>query len=104
ALGLPKPENGYAGAYVDDLAKAVGDAVPGIFELPEAERLTAVRAKGYEIQLAEQQGQLDHFNTHFDVWFSELSLHESGFEGGVPDTLAKLKELGHVFELDGALW
>ena len=104
ALGLPKPEDGYAGGYIDDLARAVGDAVPGIYELPETERLAAVRAKGYEIQLAEQQSQLDHFNTHFDVWFSELSLHESGLEGGVPDTLARLKDLGHVYESEGALW
>ena len=101
ALGLPKPEDGYAGGYINDLAKAVEAASPGIFDLPEGERRAAVRAKGYEIQLAEQQAQLERFNTHFDVWFSELSLHESG---SVPDTLARLKELGHVFEQDGALW
>jgi len=35
------------------------------------------------------------------VWTSELSLHESG---SVPDTLARLKDLGHVFESEGALW
>ncbi|MCR1781823.1 arginine--tRNA ligase [Nocardioides carbamazepini] len=101
ALGEPKPEDGYAGAYVDDLAKAVEAASPGIFALPADERRTAVRAKGYEIQLAEQQAQLDSFNTHFDVWFSELSLHESG---SVPETLQRLKDLGHVFEDGGALW
>ncbi|GAB7004060.1 arginine--tRNA ligase [Nocardioides sp. AN3] len=101
AAGEPTPENGYAGAYIDDLAKAVGEAQPGIFELPEPERLAAVRAKGYELQLREQQDQLEAFNTHFDVWLSELSLHESG---SVPDTLAKLKDLGHVYEQDGALW
>ncbi|MEQ6900104.1 arginine--tRNA ligase [Nocardioides sp. YIM 152588] len=101
ALGEPTPENGYAGGYIDDLAKAVGAASPGIFELPAEERLAAVRARGYEIQLQEQQDQLAMFNTHFDVWFSELSLHESG---SVPDTLARLKELGHVFEDGGALW
>ncbi|MEV5000800.1 arginine--tRNA ligase [Nocardioides sp. LML1-1-1.1] len=101
ALGQPKPEDGYAGGYVDDLAKAVATASPGIFELPADERRAAVRAKGYEIQLAEQQAQLEGFNTHFDVWFSELSLHESG---SVPETLQRLKDLGHVFEQDGALW
>ncbi|GAA3665917.1 arginine--tRNA ligase [Nocardioides ginsengisoli] len=101
ALGQPKPDDGYAGAYIEDLAKAVDAASPGIFELEGDERLAAVRAKGYELQLKEQQDQLDTFNTHFDVWFSELSLHESG---SVPETLAKLKELGHVFEQDGALW
>ncbi|MDN4174296.1 arginine--tRNA ligase [Nocardioides sp. SOB77] len=101
ALGEPTPTDGYAGAYIADLATAVGEASPGIFDLPADERRTAVRAKAYELQLAQQQAQLDAFNTHFDVWFSELSLHESG---SVPETLARLKELGHVYEQDGALW
>jgi len=109
ATGQPTPEDGYAGAYIDDLAKAVGEAVPGIFDLAPGygteERRAAVRAKGYELQLKEQQAQLDGFNTHFDVWFSELSLHEEGQEdGGVPNTLKRLKELGHVYEEGGALW
>lgn len=101
ATGQPKPEDGYAGGYIDDLAKAVAAAEPGIFELPEPERLAAVREVGYAIQLKEQQDQLAYFNTHFDVWFSELSLHE---DGHVADTLKRLEGLGHVFEADGALW
>ncbi|WKN47346.1 arginine--tRNA ligase [Nocardioides sp. Arc9.136] len=101
ALGRPAPEDGYAGAYIGDLAKAVGEASPGIFDLPAEERRAAVREKGYELQLAQQQAQLAAFNTHFDVWFSELSLHESG---SVPETLARLKELGTVYEEGGALW
>ncbi|TIC84091.1 arginine--tRNA ligase [Nocardioides sp. GY 10127] len=101
ATGQPTPEDGYAGAYIADLAKAVEAEQPGIFELPEPERRAAVRAVGYRLQLREQQEQLEHFQTHFDVWSSELALHESG---SVPDTLARLKELGHVYEEDGALW
>lgn len=101
ALGLPAPADGYQGGYIDDLATAVGEAHPGIFDLPADERRDAVRAAGYEIQLRQQQEQLDRFNTHFDVWFSELSLHESG---SVPETLQRLKDLGHVYEQDGALW
>lgn len=101
ALGRPAPADGYAGAYIADLAKAVGAEQPGIFDLPEEERRAAVRAVGYRLQLKEQQDQLEHFQTHFDVWFSELSLHDSG---SVPDTLARLKDLGHVYEDDGALW
>ncbi|KRC56851.1 MULTISPECIES: arginine--tRNA ligase [unclassified Nocardioides] len=101
ALGEPKPEDGYAGEYINDLAKAVEAASPGIFQLEGAERQASVRAAGYEIQLKEQQKSLEHFNTHFDVWFSELSLHESG---SVPETLQRLKDLGHVFEDGGALW
>ncbi|NYI46756.1 arginyl-tRNA synthetase [Nocardioides aromaticivorans] len=101
ALGEPKPEDGYAGEYITDLAKAVEQASPGIFQLEGEERRAAVRAQGYAIQLKEQQDQLDGFNTHFDVWFSELSLHESG---SVPETLQRLKDLGHVYEEGGALW
>jgi arginyl-tRNA synthetase len=101
ALGEPTPEDGYAGAYIADLAKAVEARKPGVFELPAEERREVVRELGYEIQLEEQQQQLDAFNTHFDVWFSERSLHESG---SVPETLERLEGLGHVFHQDGALW
>jgi arginyl-tRNA synthetase len=101
ALGEPTPQDGYAGAYIDDLAKAVEEASPGIFDQPAEERRAAVRAKAYELQLEQQQEQLDRFNTHFDVWFSEQSLHASG---SVPETLERLKGLGHVYESGGALW
>jgi arginyl-tRNA synthetase len=101
ALGQPTPQDGYAGGYIDDLAKAVEQARPGVFDLPAEERRTAVRTIGYELQLRDQQEQLARFNTHFDVWFSEASLHESG---SVPETLERLKGLGHVYEEDGALW
>jgi arginyl-tRNA synthetase len=105
ALGEPTPEDGYAGGYIDDLAKAVEEARPGIFQLEGEERVAAVREVGYAIQLQEQQDTLERFNTHFDVWFSELSLHEEGQEsGGVPHTLNRLKDLGHVYEEGGALW
>jgi arginyl-tRNA synthetase len=101
ATGQPTPQDGYAGAYIEDLAKAVEAASPGIFSLPDDERRAAVRAKGYELQLKEQQEQLELFNTHFDVWFSELSLHDGG---EVPETLKRLESLGHVYEDGGALW
>ena len=101
ALGEPVPADGYQGGYIDDLAVRVGQERPGIFDLPADERRAAVREVGYALQLRQQQEQLERFQTHFDVWFSELSLHESG---SVPETLARLKDLGHVYEEDGALW
>jgi arginyl-tRNA synthetase len=101
ALGEPTPEDGYAGGYIDELAKEVEAASPGIFDLPADERRLAVRAVAYDLQLRKQQAQLERFHTHFDVWFSELSLHESG---SVPETLERLKGLGHVYEDAGALW
>ena len=101
ARGVPVPEDGYHGAYVHDLAQQVVDQEPGILELPDEERLVRFREAGYRLQLQEQREQLEAFNTHFDVWFSERSLHD---EGRVDHGLEKLRGQGHLFEDDGALW
>jgi arginyl-tRNA synthetase len=104
AVGRPIPADGYQGAYIADLAAAIVAEHPGIVDLPEDERLPAFREAGYALQLKEQQDQLDGFNTHFDVWFSERGLHAAGSDGSVADTLQGLKDNGHLFEADGALW
>ncbi|WP_374455766.1 arginine--tRNA ligase [Nocardioides sp.] len=104
ALGNPVPEDGYRGDYVADLAAEVVQQQPGILDLPADERLVAFREAGYAIQLKQQQDQLDGFNTHFDVWFSERDLHADESHGSVADTLRSLKDNGHLFEADGALW
>jgi arginyl-tRNA synthetase len=101
ALGRPTPEDGYHGAYIADLAREIVAADPAILDLPEPERLEAFREKGYELQLRQQQEQLERFNTHFDVWFSERSLHDSN---DVATGLEKLRGQGHLFDADGALW
>ncbi|MGH3364627.1 MAG: arginine--tRNA ligase, partial [Nocardioidaceae bacterium] len=101
ALGRPVPEDGYHGDYVADLAKQVVSENPGILDLPDDERLVAFREAGYAIQLADQRQQLDAFRTHFDVWYSERSLHS---EDKVKHGLEKLSGQGHLFEADGALW
>lgn len=104
ALGRPIPEDGYQGAYVADLAARIVAERPEILDLPALERLPAFREAGYALQLREQQDQLDGFNTHFDVWFSERALHAEGSDGSVADTIQGLKDNGHLFESDGALW
>ena len=38
---------------------------------------------------------------HFDVWFSERSLHEGH---AVEQAVARLREQGHVFDAEGAVW
>lgn len=101
ALGEAVPEDGYHGAYIDDLAKQIVAADPAILDLADEARLIAFREAAYELQLAQQQGVLDGFNTHFDVWYSERSLHESE---AVDRGFATLREQGHMFELDGATW
>ncbi|GAB3786512.1 arginine--tRNA ligase [Nocardioides ungokensis] len=104
ALGRPIPEDGYQGEYIADLAARIVADRPEIVDLPADERLVAFREAGYAVQLKDQQDQLDGFNTHFDVWFSERSLHEDTSHGSVTDTLKGLQDKGHLFEADGALW
>ena len=101
ALGREVPEGGYHGDYINDLARQVVAENPGITDLPEGERMVAFRDAGYAIQLAEQQEQLANFRTHFDVWFSERSLHANS---AVTENIEKLRGQGHLFEEDGALW
>ena len=101
ALGEEVPEGGYQGGYVKELAQRVLAENPGILDLEGDERLVAFREAGYAIQLAEQQEQLTIFRTTFDTWFSERSLHENS---AVDETLLGLKDKGHVFEDDGAVW
>jgi arginyl-tRNA synthetase len=101
ALGQPIPEDGYQGGYINDLADAVVRENPGIKELAVDTRHESFREAAYKVQLAEQQGVLDTFKTHFDVWFSERSLHEAG---AVEHAVEKLRTQGHVFDSEGAIW
>jgi len=95
AQGNPIPEDGYQGDYIKELAKIVVAENPGITTSED------FREAAYKVQLAQQQSVLDTFHTKFNVWFSERSLHESG---AVEHGMEKLREQGHVFEQDGAVW
>ncbi|RUM89937.1 MAG: arginine--tRNA ligase [Thermodesulfatator sp.] len=44
---------------------------------------------------------LEDFRVHFDSWFSERTLHDSGL---VERTIEELKDRGRIYEKDGALW
>jgi arginyl-tRNA synthetase len=101
ALGQPIPEDGYQGGYINDLADVVVREHPGIKELAADTRHESFCEAAYKVQLAQQQGVLDTFKTHFDVWFSERSLHEAG---AVEHAVEKLRTQGHVFDSEGAIW
>lgn len=101
ANGRPVPEDGYKGEYVDELAKRIADAHPGLLERPEGEQREVFRAEGLKLMVAEIQRSMEEFGAHFDVWFSEKSLHETG---EVERAIERLREQGHVFDQDGAVW
>ena len=101
AHGQPVPEDGYHGGYITDLAAAIVAEDPDVLDQPDDEQLVAFREAAYAKQLRQQQQVLDLFRTHFDVWYSERELHDSG---AVERGLERLREQGHVFEQDGAVW
>ena len=96
ANGLPVPEDGYAGEYVAEWAQQVLQRDPGAKD--DVERF---RVLGLEVALEEIRASLARFGVEFDVWFSELSLAS---DGAIDRALARLREQGHVFEADGAVW
>ena len=101
ANGREVPEDGYHGNYVHDLAKEALAADPTLIALEGDEEMVAFREVGYRLQLGQQQRTLADFNTNFDVWYSERSLHESG---AVERGFEQLRAHGHMFEEDGAVW
>ncbi|WDF32333.1 arginine--tRNA ligase [Arthrobacter agilis] len=99
--GRPTPEGGYPGEYIADLGRTVLEARPEVAELEDAEALPIVRAIAYEAQMADIKGTLADFGVHFDVFFSESSLHDGG---AVEQAVERLREQGHVFDEGGAVW
>ena len=102
AKGEETPEDGYAGAYIDEIAKRILDETAvDVLGLPEAEAQETFRAAGVELMFQEIRESLHDFGVDFDVYFHENSLYESK---AVDRAIARLRELGHIFEADGAIW
>ena len=96
------PEDGYSGAYIDQIASRVlAETAEDILALPEADAQEAFRAAGVDLMFDEIRASLHDFGVDFDVYFHENSLYESG---AVNKAIARLRELGHIFEADGATW
>ncbi|MEU4220048.1 arginine--tRNA ligase [Actinoplanes sp. NPDC026623] len=101
AKGEPAPEDGYGGAYIAEIATAVLAEAPDLLKLGEDEALEAFRVAGVELMFAEIKSSLDEFGVHFDTYFNEKDLHE---RGELQEALDRLREQGHIFETDGAVW
>jgi len=101
-LGEPTPEDGYGGAYISDIAAQVVERYDGdISSLSRDEQQEVFRSVGTELMFAEIKEKLHGFGVDFDVYFHEDSLHESG---AVERAIERLREQGHIFEEDGAVW
>lgn len=96
------PDDGYHGDYVTDLAGEFaareGDRFRGD-DSPAA--LEAMRIFAVQALRAEQNRDLDELRVHFDNFFLESSLYDTG---RVEQTIERLRATGLAYEKDGALW
>lgn len=106
ARGLDAPQDGYGGQYIADIADAViahaaqvGDPDPRTLEDDAAQEY--FRAHGVSLMFGEIKASLRDFGVEFDVYFHENDLHTSG---AVDRAVTRLRQLGHIFEADGAIW
>ena len=96
------PSDGYQGAYLVDLAKEiVAETGDKFLKLPEPEATRELGAIGLQKMLAWIRRDLELLRVEFDVWFSELSLYESGLYRQVMDMLRKG---GFISERENATW
>ncbi len=101
------PEDGYQGAYIVDIAQDMLDHWgPGYASRTEDERMFAFRPMAYGAVLNHLNDVLFRMGVQFDVWFSERTLHEPGADGrsAIDRTIDELREAGHVYDADGAVW
>jgi arginyl-tRNA synthetase len=101
-LGQPAPDDGYGGQYIFDIAARVEAIYDGdLSALRPEEAQEVFRTIGVDLMFGDIKASLHDFGVDFDVYFHEDSLHESG---AVQHAIDRLRELGHIFEADGAIW
>jgi len=131
---LPFPSNAYRGDYVRDIARDIHQNAGNDYRRPAAlvqEEIPAdepdggdkemhidaliARAKtllgtnlyrdffqiGLNNILGDIKDDLHEFGVDYQQWFSEQQLMD---DGSVDKALARLREGGHLFEKDGAIW
>lgn len=100
--GEPAPEDGYAGQYISDIKdRVVAGYDSDLAALSREEAQEVFRASGVDFMFGDIKASLHDFGVDFDVYFHENELHESG---SVERAVARLRELGHIYEEEGATW
>lgn len=99
--GKDVPEGGYPGQYIADMAAQLLERHPEWKDAADEDIFTQVKDEAYELQLKDISDTLEAFGVHFDTWFSERTLHDSG---AITKAVERLREQGYVFEREGAVW
>ena len=96
------PEDGYHGDDIREIAQLIyNSAGNSLVSLPDDERMTRFIAFALPHNITLMKEHLARYRIHFDEWFSESLLHESG---KVDETVRLLERSGLTYEKDGAIW
>lgn len=116
AHGEETPEDGYKGAYIDEIARRViveanAEGID-ILDLPrvagedgmgegDSAQREEFRKRAVPMMFSEIKESMKQFRVNFDVWFHENSLYS---DGEVTQAIDDLRERGDIYEKDGATW
>src|SRR4051794_33836953 len=101
AKGEPTPDDGYAGDYIADVADQVLAKDPDALNQPDEQMRETFRSIGVDLMFTHIKQSLHDFGTDFDVFTHEDSMHTSG---RVDQAIARLRDVGKIYEKDGATW
>lgn len=96
------PEDGYAGEDIKNIAAIIKDKYGDKFlAMEKAEAVEFLKKAGKELELKQIEEDLKYFGCEFDSWVSEQWIVD---EGRVEKAVAKMDEIGLIYEEDDALW
>lgn len=98
----PFPEDGYHGEDITDTMRKLIEEVGDKYQHIESSLRRAFLIEyGLDKKINSMRATLERFGVHYDVWFSEQTLHDSG---AIVDALTKLREEDYLYESEGATW
>lgn len=99
---IPFPEDAYHGedikVHAQNFAAIYGESY---VDKPSEERKKALVDYALPLNIEGLQRDLARYGIHYDVWFRESTLHESG---AVQQAIDRLTQNGYTYEKEGALW
>jgi arginyl-tRNA synthetase len=97
----PRPDDGnYSKEEKDQLEEHLDGLIRAAKDLL-GEEWSYVHQHALSEQLADCREDLEGYGVHFDCWFSERSLYDTGM---VAKAVAELEKRGHIYVQDGAKW
>jgi len=96
------PEDGYQGADITELAQAyIDEKGTGLLEMESDARRRTLVEYALPKNIDKMQKDLEKYRIHYDTWYRESSLYESG---EVEETIALLGEKGLTYTKEDAVW